>query len=36
MLNENQELSEEQQELIACEAWKDHLYNDRSIIVDLF
>eukprot|EP00347_Sterkiella_histriomuscorum_P003013 403365930 len=28
--------SEERQELIAYDAWKDHLFNNRSIIVDLF
>ena len=31
----HQELTEEQQELMACEAWKDHLVNNRSIVVDL-
>lgn len=28
--------TEEQQEMLAYDAWKDHLYNNRSIIVDLF
>jgi ubiquitin C-terminal hydrolase len=31
-----QELSEEQQELMASESWKEHLCSNRSIIVDLF
>jgi hypothetical protein len=29
-------ISEEDQELLACEAWKEHIFNNRSIIVDLF
>ena len=28
--------SDEQLELLAYEAWKEHLNNNRSIIVDLF
>lgn len=28
--------TEEQQELLAFDAWKEHLFNNRSIIVDLF
>lgn len=30
------EPSDESLELIAYAAWKDHLFNNRSIIVDLF
>ena len=35
-LNAKIEITDEFQELKACEAWKEHLQINRSIIVDLF
>lgn len=36
LANEKQQMSEEEQEQKACEAWKEHLQANRSIVVDLF
>lgn len=33
---DTQNMNDEQQEMKACEAWKEHLFNNRSIVVDLF